>query len=90
MNEAAKKKVMEKYGRKKDDTGSPEVQIALMSERINELTGHLRTHKKDVSSRRGLAALVSKRRKLLTYLNRVNHERYQSLTKELDLRKISK
>ncbi len=87
MNEAAKKKVMEKYGRKKDDTGSPEVQIALMSERINELTGHLRAHKKDVSSRRGLAALVSKRRKLLTYLNRVNHEKYQSLTKELELRK---
>lgn len=88
MNETAKKKVMEKYGRKKDDSGSPEVQIALMTERINELTEHLRDHKKDVSSRKGLLTLVSKRRKLLTYLNRKNHERYQTLTEELNIRKV--
>ncbi len=88
MNETAKKKVMEKYGRKKDDSGSPEVQIALMTERINELTEHLRDHKKDVSSRKGLLTLVSKRRKLLTYLNRKNHERYQSLTEDLNIRKV--
>jgi small subunit ribosomal protein S15 len=87
MNVSAKKEVMEKYGRKAGDTGSSEVQIALMSERINELTEHLRTHKKDVSSRKGLMDIVSKRRKLLSYLNKKNHEKYQSLTTELNIRK---
>ncbi|MFA6294170.1 MAG: 30S ribosomal protein S15 [Victivallales bacterium] len=87
MNVSAKKVVIEKYGRKTGDTGSSEVQIALMSERINELTEHLRTHKKDVSSRKGLMDLVSKRRKLLGYLNKKNHEKYQSLTTELSIRK---
>jgi small subunit ribosomal protein S15 len=87
MNESSKKNVIEKYGRKKGDTGSPEVQIAIMTERINELTGHLKDHKKDFSSRKGLSTLVSKRRKLLSYLNDENHERYQSLTNELNIRK---
>ncbi|HCE42597.1 MAG TPA: 30S ribosomal protein S15 [Lentisphaeria bacterium] len=87
MNESSKKNVIEKYGRKKGDTGSPEVQIAIMTERINELTGHLKDHKKDFSSRKGLSTLVSKRRKLLSYLNEENHERYQSLTEELNIRK---
>jgi len=87
MNVSAKKVVIEKYGRKTGDTGSSEVQIALMSERINELTEHLRTHKKDISSRKGLMDLVSKRRKLLSYLNKTNHEKYQSLTTELSIRK---
>jgi len=87
MNESSKKNVIEKYGRKKGDTGSPEVQIAIMTERINELTGHLKSHKKDFSSRKGLSTLVSKRRKLLSYLNDENHERYQSLTEELNIRK---
>lgn len=87
MNVSAKKEVMEKYGRKTGDTGSSEVQIALMSERINELTEHLKDHKKDVSSRKGLMALVSKRRKLLSYLNKTNHEKYQSLTEELSIRR---
>ena len=87
MNESSKKIVIEKYGRKKGDTGSPEVQIAIMTERINELTGHLKDHKKDFSSRKGLSTLVSKRRKLLSYLNDENHERYQSLTNELNIRK---
>jgi small subunit ribosomal protein S15 len=87
MNVSAKKEVMEKYGRKSGDTGSSEVQIALMSERINELTEHLRTHKKDISSRKGLMDLVSKRRKLLSYLNKTDHEKYQSLTTELNIRR---
>ncbi|HBC86590.1 MAG TPA: 30S ribosomal protein S15 [Lentisphaeria bacterium] len=87
MNEIAKKKTMEKFGRKKEDTGSPEVQIAIMTERINELTEHLKSHVKDFSSRRGLTSLVSKRRKLLSYLDRENHERYQSLTGELNIRR---
>lgn len=87
MKVSAKKEVMEKYGRKTGDTGSSEVQIALMSERINELTEHLKDHKKDVSSRKGLMALVSKRRKLLAYLNKTNHEKYQSLTEELNIRR---
>ena len=87
MNVSAKKVVMEKYGRKAGDTGSSEVQIALMSERINELTEHLRSHKKDISSRKGLMDIVSKRRKLLSYLNKTNHEKYQSLTEELNIRR---
>ena len=87
MNVSAKKEVIEKYGRKTGDTGSSEVQIALMSERINELTEHLRSHKKDISSRKGLMDIVSKRRKLLSYLNKTNHEKYQSLTEELNIRR---
>ena len=69
------------------DTGSAEVQIALLSERITHLTGHLGEHKKDFSSRRGLLKLVAQRRKLLDYLNREDSERYQSLIKALKLRR---
>ena len=69
------------------DTGSADVQVARLSERINHLTGHLGEHKKDVSSRRGLLMLVARRRKLLDYLARTDNERYQNLLKGLKLRR---
>lgn len=69
------------------DTGSPDVQIALLTERINNLTEHLQTNKKDFSSRRGLLILVSKRRRLQEYLKRKDETRYQALTKKLKIRK---
>ena len=69
------------------DTGSPEVQIALLTARINELTEHLRTHSKDHHSRRGLLMLVGRRRRLLRYLERTDLERYRSLVAELGLRR---
>lgn len=81
-----KASVMTKYQRAAGDTGSPEVQIALLSTRIGQLTGHFQTHKKDHHSRRGLLQMVSKRRKLLSYLKRVNKERYFKLLQELELR----
>lgn len=68
------------------DTGSPEVQIAIWTERINNLTGHFKTHKKDHHSRRGLLALVNKRKKLLKYLHTCDKERYFALIKKLGLR----
>ncbi|MBD3766400.1 MAG: 30S ribosomal protein S15 [Gammaproteobacteria bacterium] len=70
-----------------NDTGSPEVQVALMTARILQLTDHFKTHKKDHHSRRGLLRLVSQRRKLLDYLNRKDHERYKALIARLGLRK---
>ena len=76
-----------KYGRGDADTGSPEVQVALMTERINELTEHLRTHTKDHHSRRGLLMLVGKRRRLLKYLERSDVERYRALVADLGLRR---
>ena len=69
------------------DTGSPEVQVALLTERINELTGHLREHSKDHHSRRGLLMLVGKRRRLLRYLQRSDLERYRALVADLGLRR---
>lgn len=82
-----KQSVMEKFSSHDGDTGSPEVQIALLTERINGLTEHLKTHKKDHHSRRGLLKMVGKRRRLLTYLQGKNVNRYRSLVKELGLRK---
>lgn len=76
-----------KYGRSAGDTGSAEVQVALLTERINELTGHLRTHSKDHHSRRGLLMLVGRRRRFLNYLQRRDLERYRSLIRELGLRR---
>ena len=70
-----------------EDTGSPEVQIALLSRRIEELTEHLKTHKRDLSSRRGLLGLVNKRRKLLMYLLKKDEKRYQKITEKLGLEK---
>lgn len=75
-----------KYGRSASDTGSTEVQIAMITERINELTEHLRTHRKDHHSRRGLLKLVGKRRRLLKYLEGKDLERYRALVAELGLR----
>ena len=77
----------EKYARSPRDTGTPEVQVALMSQRIRSLTEHLATHKKDFASRRGLLMLVGKRTKLLKYLRQRDAGRYQKLLESLDLRK---
>ena len=82
-----KAKIVEKYQIAKNDTGSPEVQVALMTDRITYLTEHFKTNAKDHHSRRGLLALVSQRRKLLDYLKRESLERYQGLIKSLGLRK---
>ena len=83
----AKQEIVQKYGRGENDTGSAEVQIALLTARINELTEHLRGHRKDHHSRRGLLMLVGKRRRLLNYLQRSNLDRYRELIKELGLRR---
>ena len=82
-----KQEIIEKFKTHEGDTGSPEVQIALLSERITYLTDHFRTHKKDHHSRRGLLKLVGQRRKLLSYLKTTSQGRYEKLIKELGLRK---
>jgi small subunit ribosomal protein S15 len=82
-----KLEIVAKYGRGENDTGSTEVQVALLTARINDLTEHLRDHKKDHASRRGLLMLVGQRRRLLNYLQRDDLERYRALVKELGLRK---
>ena len=82
-----KAELIGKYGRSDGDTGSAEVQIALITERINDLTGHLQDHVKDHHSRRGLLMLVGKRRRLLRYLERDDLERYRALVAELGLRR---
>ena len=75
------------YGSKEGDTGSPEVQIAVLSERIANLTEHLKTHKKDFHSRRGLLMMVGRRRRLLDYVKRKDHGRYQQIVQRLGLRR---
>jgi small subunit ribosomal protein S15 len=82
-----KQEIVSKHGKDANDTGSAEVQIALLTARVNELTDHLRTHKKDHHSRRGLLMLVGKRRRLLDYLQRTDLDRYRALIKELGLRR---
>ena len=82
-----KKKIIKKFAREKGDTGSPEVQIALLTNQIEKLAGHLKTHSKDVHSRRGLLSMVAKRRRLLTYLRRRDEDRSKKLTKALGLDK---
>ena len=79
--------IVAEYGTHESDTGSPEVQVALLSERINHLTEHLREHKHDHHSRRGLLMMVGKRRRLLDYLRREDVERYRSLIAKLGLRR---
>ncbi len=79
--------VIKKYARKEGDTGSPEVQVALLTQRIKHLTEHLRANKKDHSTRRGLMAMVSRRRSLLDYLSKENFDMYVKLTAELDIRR---
>ena len=81
------KTIIETYGLHDSDTGSPEVQVALLTERINHLTEHLRVHKKDHHSRRGLLMMVGKRRRLLGYLRNQNVERYRTLISQLGLRR---
>ena len=82
-----KSKIIKKFATTKGDTGSPEVQIALLTERIKELTEHLKVHKKDNHSRRGLLKMVSKRRRLLNYLRTSVEDRYRALVKTLKLAK---
>ena len=82
-----KKKIIKKHAREKGDTGSPEVQIALLTATIDKLTGHLKDHKKDVHSRRGLLSMIAKRRRLLTYLQKRDEGRYKDLVKGLKLQK---
>jgi len=83
---ARKQEVIKDYARKDGDTGSPEVQIAILSERIRNLTDHLTTHKKDFHSRRGLLVMVGQRRSLLDYLKRVDTAKYESVIERLGLR----
>ena len=82
-----KQELIQEYGSKDGDTGSPEVQVAILSERIRNLTGHLQTHKKDVHSRRGLLIMVGQRRRLLDYVRKKNTARYESLIGRLGLRR---
>lgn len=81
-----KAQIIKDYATKEGDTGSPEVQIALLTEQIKELTDHLKQHKKDVHSRRGLLSMVSKRRRLLNYLSVKEEKRYKALIKKLGLK----
>ena len=87
ISKEAKAEIIEKYKRDENDTGSPEVQIALLTERINELTEHLKVHKKDNHSRRGLLKMVGKRRNLLNYLEKKDINRYREIVEKLGLRK---
>jgi small subunit ribosomal protein S15 len=82
-----KTKVITDFATKKEDTGSPEVQVALLTERINNLTGHFQKHKKDHHSRRGLLMLVGRRRRLLDYLKSKDESRYLQLIEKLNIRK---
>lgn len=81
-----KDKIIKKYNLHKEDTGSPEVQVALFTEKIDELAKHLKKNKKDNHSRRGLLGMVSKRKRLLTYLKSVDEKRYKSLTRKLGIK----
>ncbi len=87
LSVARKAEVVKTYATKSGDTGSPEVQIALLTERINSLTDHFKLHKKDNHSRRGLLKMVSQRRQLLDYLKSKDQGRYQKVIEKLDLRR---
>ena len=87
MTNEEKLEIIKKYGNNDKDSGKSEVQIALITRRINDLTGHFDVHKKDHHSRRGLLMLVGKRRKLLDYLMRTDIERYRAIIKDLNIRK---
>ncbi len=87
VSQEEKKEIFKQYGKSDNDTGSPEAQIALFTERINRLTDHLKTHKKDHASRLGLLKLVGKRRKLLNYLSNKDIEAYRQLISQLGIRK---
>ena len=87
MDKEVKAQIIAKYARGEGDTGSPEVQIALLTYRINHLTGHLKTHHKDHHSRRGLLQMVGSRRSLLNYLKELDIERYREVVAKLEIRK---
>ena len=87
MNVNEKKEIVKDFGKKDRDTGSTEVQVALLTKKINELSEHFKIHKKDHHSRRGLLGMINNRRKLLKYLKGKNEEGYQALIKKLGLRK---
>ena len=87
LTQEVKKEIIGKYGAKEGDTGATEVQIALLTKRINDLTEHFKIHKKDFGGRRGLLRLVGRRRNLLAYLRKNDLEAYRALIKELGLRK---
>ena len=82
-----KKELIEEYGTQAGDTGSPEVQVAILTEHIRNLTSHLKVHRKDYTSRRGLLMMVGQRRKLLRYLRRRDPKRYQAIVQKLGLRR---
>lgn len=86
LDTLSKQDIIKKFAREKGDTGSPEVQIALLSAQIDKLVSHLNDHNKDVHSRRGLLSMVAKRRRLLTYLQKRDESRFDSLKKELGLK----
>lgn len=87
MEAAAKAKIAEEFGKNAQDTGSVEVQVAILTTRIKELTEHMKQNRKDFGSQRGLQNMVSRRRRLLDYLNRNDRERYQALIQKLGLRR---
>jgi small subunit ribosomal protein S15 len=87
MDKDVRDKTIETFARHEGDTGSPEVQVALLSNRISELTEHLREHKHDESSRRGLLKMVGQRRRLLAYIRRNDYQRYMALTDRLNIRR---
>ncbi len=87
LTKEVKREIIGQYGRHESDTGSPQVQIAALTRRINDLTSHLRTHPKDHYSRRGLLKLVGRRRRFLTYLQKHDLDGYRGLIKELGLRR---
>ena len=87
INRESKSKIIDEYARSEKDTGSPEVQIAILSERISNLTEHFQSHKKDNHSRTGLMRLINQRRSLLAYLKKSNKESYEKLIEKLGIRK---
>ena len=89
LDKKKKDKIIAKYKTHAQDTGSPEVQIAILTQEINELTSHLKSHKKDFSSRRGLLRKIGQRRRLMRYLEKENQKSYEDLAKKLKLRKMN-
>lgn len=87
MTKEEKLEIVKKYGKDENDSGKPEVQIALLTKRINDLTSHFDVHKKDHHSRRGLLMMVGKRRRLLNYLTKIEIARYRAIIKDLNIRK---
>jgi small subunit ribosomal protein S15 len=87
LTKEKKRNLIEEYATHKDDSGSPEVQVAILTEHINELSGHLRAHRHDFHSQRGLLKMVGRRRRLLAYLNKTDVQRYRTVIARLGLRK---